>query len=81
MVNAYLLITLKKGVIGALPVKILKNYGIVTVNSLIGSHDLLIKIKISSIKDFYYLVDKKLKSVSDIKKIEIYFINKFEKIT
>lgn len=80
MVNAYLLITLKKGVIGALPVKILKNYGIVTVNSLIGSHDLLIKIKISSIKDFYYLVDKKLKSVSDIKKIEIYFINRFEKI-
>ena len=80
MVNAYLLITLKKGVIGALPVKILKNYGIVTVNSLIGSHDLLIKIKISSIKDFYYLVDKKLKSISDIKKVDIYFINKIEKI-
>ncbi len=81
MVSAYLLITLRKGSVGILPVKILKNYGIVAIHSLIGSHDLLINIKISSIKDFYYLVDKKLKSMSGIKKVEIYFINKIEKTT
>lgn len=81
MVNAYLLITLRKGSMGLLPVKILKNYGIVAIHALIGYHDLLINIKISSIKDFYYLVDKKLKSISDIKKVDIYFINKIEKIT
>jgi DNA-binding Lrp family transcriptional regulator len=81
MVNAFLLITLRKGVIGLLPVKLLKNYGIIAIHSLIGSHDLLINIKISSIKDFYYLVDKKLKSIDDIKKVEIFFVNKMEKIT
>ena len=81
MVSAFLLINLRKGSMGLLPVKILKNYGIVAIHSLIGSHDLLINIKISSIKDFYYLVDKKLKNISDIKKLDIYFINKIEKIT
>jgi len=81
MVNAYLLITLRKGAMGFLPVKMLKNFGIIAIHSLIGSHDLLINIKISSIKDFYYLVDKKLKSIDYIKKVEIYFINKIEKFT
>ena len=81
IVNAFLSITLSKGAIGSLPIKILKNYGIMRIDSLIGAHDLLIQVRISSIKDFYYLVDKKLKSINDIKKIEIYFVNKFEKIS
>jgi hypothetical protein len=75
------LITLKKGAMAVLPVKILKNYGITTIDSLIGSHDLLIHVKISSIKDFYYLVNKQLKSIEDIKNVRIFFINKIEKIS
>ena len=81
MVYAYLLVTLKRGVMGDLPIKLLKSYGIIAINSLVGSHDLLINIKISSIKDFYYLVNKQLKGINDIKKIEIFFVNKVEKTT
>lgn len=81
MVHAYLLITLKRGVISNLPIKLLKSYGVTAIDSLIGSHDLLIRIKISSIKDFYYLVNRKLKRIEDIKNVEIFFIDKIEKIT
>ena len=79
MVQAYLLITLRRGAMGYLPIKLLKSYGIIAIDSLIGSHDLLIHVKISSIKDFYFLVNKQLKGFENIKKVEILFIHKIEK--
>ena len=81
LVKAYLLITLRKGKIKPISLRILKYYGVTSVNALIGTYDLLVDVKISSIKDFYSLVNKRLKPIDEIKKIEIIFINKIEKIS
>jgi DNA-binding Lrp family transcriptional regulator len=61
--------------------KILRYNGILSVYSIIGTYDLLIEVKVNSIRDFYTLVNKRLKSIDEIKNLEILFINKIEKIT
>lgn len=81
LVKAYFLITLRKGKIKPIILRILKYYGVTSVNALIGTYDLLVDVKISSIKDLYSLVNKRLKPINEIKKIEIIFINKIEKLS
>lgn len=81
LVKANLLITLKKGSTKPIILRILKYYGITKISALIGTYDLLVDVKTSSIKDLYFLVDKRLKPIDQIKKIDILFINKIEKFS
>ena len=80
-VNAIILIKIKKGFLNILPVKLLKFDGIVSVNSLVGAHDLLLNVKTNSIKDFYFLMDTQIRNLKGIKNIKkILFINKINKL-
>ncbi|MFX0035932.1 MAG: hypothetical protein ACFE9I_09875 [Candidatus Hermodarchaeota archaeon] len=81
LVKAYLLITLKKGTLKPIILRILKYYGITKVSALIGTYDLLVDVKTNSIRDLYFLVDKILKPLDQIKNVEIIFINKIEKLS
>ena len=78
LVRAYLVITVKKGTFKPLVLRILKYYGITKISALIGTYDLLVDVKISSIKDLYFLVNQRLKPINEIKNIEILFINRIE---
>jgi hypothetical protein len=51
-----------------------------SVNTLAGTHDLLLNVKSSSIKDFYYLVDKQIKKLDEVKNIKILFVNEINKL-
>ena len=53
----------------------LSNYKSKNKNELID----LLNVKINSIKDFYNLINLRLKPLREIKEIEILFINKVEK--
>lgn len=81
LVKAYILISLKKGEIKSTILKILKYNGVISVYALIGSFDLLVDVKLSSIRDLYSLVDNRLKPIDEIKNLEILFINKAEKLS
>lgn len=81
LVKAHLLITLKKGTLKPIILRILKYYGITKVSALIGTYDLIVDVKTNSIRDLYFLVDKRLKPLDQIKKIDILFINKVEKLS
>lgn len=76
LVQAVILVRLKKGSPDRTALRIFKYYGITSIFVLIGTHDLLLKVKISSIKDFYRLINIRLKPLKDIEDIEILFINK-----
>ncbi len=76
LVQAVILVRLKKGSTDRTALRIFKYYGITSIFVLIGTHDLLLKVKISSIKDFYRLINIRLKPLKDIEDIEILFINK-----
>ena len=69
---------MKKGTFKPLVLRILKYYGITKISALIGTYDLLVDVKISSIKDLYFLVNQRLKPINEIKNIEILFINRIE---
>ena len=69
---------MKKGTFKPLILRILKYYGITKISALIGNYDILVEVKINSIKDLYFLVDKRLKPINEIKNIEILFINRIE---
>ncbi|MFX1379004.1 MAG: EamA family transporter [Promethearchaeota archaeon] len=79
LVKAVLLIKLKKGSFNKITLRIFKYYGINSIYTLVGTHDLLLNVKISSIKDFYNLINLRLKPLNEIKDIQILFINKIEK--
>lgn len=79
LVQAIALLNLKKGAISTIPTKILKYHGVQSAHALIGTNDLLVNIKISSIKDFYYLINNRLKPIREVNNLEILFINKQEK--
>ncbi len=79
-VNAYLLLTQKKGTLKGLPLKILKFRGIYSIKSLIGTYDLLVNIRTNSIRDFYCLVNDQIRNLEEITNIKILFINKILKI-
>ncbi|MFW9821111.1 MAG: EamA family transporter [Candidatus Thorarchaeota archaeon] len=79
LVQAVLLLRLKKGSTNRIALRVLKYYGINSIYALVGTHDLLLNVKISSIKDFYNLINLRLKPLEEIKDIEILYINKVEK--
>jgi drug/metabolite transporter (DMT)-like permease len=81
LIKAYLLISLKSREIKSTILKILKYNGIMSIYALIGSFDLLVYVKVSSIRDLYSLVDNRLKPIDEIKNLEILFINKIEKLS
>ncbi|MFX0004360.1 MAG: Lrp/AsnC ligand binding domain-containing protein [Candidatus Hodarchaeota archaeon] len=81
IVKAYILISLKKGNTKSTILKILKYNGIISINALIGTYDLLIDVKVSSIRELYYLVDKRLKPINEVKNVDVLFINKAEKLS
>ncbi|MBN1214139.1 MAG: EamA family transporter [Candidatus Lokiarchaeota archaeon] len=79
-VNAYILLRLKQGLLNSIPIKLLKLDGVCCVQSLIGTYDLLLNIKTNSIKDIYKLINKEIRQLEGIDKIEILFINKINKV-
>ncbi|TFG19685.1 MAG: hypothetical protein EU529_16020 [Promethearchaeota archaeon] len=80
-VNAYLLLSKKKGALKGLSLKILKFSGVFSIQSLVGTHDILVYIRTNSFREFRYLVDDKIRKLKEIENIKILFINKIIKIT
>ena len=80
-VNAYLLLKQKRGNLTGLTLDILKFNGVNSIHALIGIHDMLVNVKTNSLRDFYSLVDEKLRKIEEIKSIKILFINKINKFT
>ena len=79
-VNAYILLKIKQGLLDTLPIKLLKLNGVCCVQTLIGTHDLLLNIKTNSIKDVYKLINEEIRRIDGIGNLEILFINKIKKI-
>jgi hypothetical protein len=77
--QAILLLKLKKGSINRIALRIFKYYGISSTYALVGTHDLLLHIKISSVKDFYNLINTRLRPLNEIENIDILFVNKIDK--
>lgn len=80
IVNAYILLDNEIGSLKKLPMKLLKFQGVMSVDTLAGTHDLLLNVKSSSIKDFYYLVNKQIKKLDEVKNIKILFVNEINKL-
>ncbi|MHA1104772.1 MAG: Lrp/AsnC ligand binding domain-containing protein [Promethearchaeota archaeon] len=80
VINAYILLKVKKGCLNTIPIRILKFYGIKEIYSLIGKFDLMLKVRVNSFKDFHYLINRKLKPLNEILEVEVQFVNKKEKI-
>ncbi len=80
IVNAYILLNNNIGNLKKLPMKLLKFQGVMSVDTLAGTHDLLLNVKSSSIKDFYYLVDKQIKKLDEVKNVKILFVNEISKL-
>ncbi|MFX0033964.1 MAG: EamA family transporter [Candidatus Hodarchaeota archaeon] len=81
LVQAVLLLKIKKGSMNKIALRVFKYYGVTSTYALIGTNDLLLNVKISSIKDFYDLVNLRLKPLTDIQDIKILFTNQIEKIS
>ena len=80
VINAYILLKIKKGSLNTIPIRILKFYGIKEIYSVIGEFDLMVKVQINSFRDFHYLINRKLKPLNEILEVEVQFVNKKEKI-
>jgi drug/metabolite transporter (DMT)-like permease len=76
VVNAYLFMKLQRGVLPSLALKLLEYHGVNKVEHITGLFDMRLTIKTNSIKDFYYLVNDKLRKLDEIKSIAIIFIDK-----
>ncbi|MHA1241397.1 MAG: hypothetical protein ACTSQU_11485 [Promethearchaeota archaeon] len=79
IVQAKILLKVKKGSLKLMPIKVLKYYGVRKIESLIGRYDLMLHVKVNSFKDFHYLINRKLKLIDDIVAIEVQFVDKIEK--
>jgi len=80
-VNAFILITRHKGTMENLALKLLKYDGVSCVQYLVGTHDIILNIKANSIRDLYYLVNKKIRGLKEIKDLEILFIDEIKKLS
>jgi DNA-binding Lrp family transcriptional regulator len=80
VINAYILLKIKRGCLDTISLRILKIYGIKEIYSLIGKFDLMLKVRVNSFKDFHYLINRKLKPLNGILEVEVQFVNKKEKI-
>jgi drug/metabolite transporter (DMT)-like permease len=79
LVQAILLLKLEKGSINRITLRVFKYNGVISSYALVGAHDLLLNVKTNSIKDFYNLINLRIKPLNEIKDIEILFINKIVK--
>lgn len=79
LVQAIVLLKLKKGSINRIALRVFKYYGITSIYTLVGTYDLLLNAKVSSIKDFYNLINLRLKPLNEIEDIEVLFTNKIVK--
>ncbi len=79
LVQAFLLISSDKGCVSTLPLKLLRFYGIMSVEYITGTRDFVIYVRISSVKDFNVLINQKLRSLPQIKKVDMLFVNKIYK--
>ena len=79
LVQAILLLKLEKGSINRIALRVFKYYGVISSYALVGARDLLLNVKTNSIKDFYNLINLRIKPLNEIKDIEILFINKVVK--
>lgn len=78
-VSICMLLSVKEGNMKKLPLKLLKYNGITNIEVLIGTYDMLLTIKQSSIRDFF-LLETELRNLEEIQKTTILFINKINKI-
>ena len=78
IVNAKILLKIKKGCLNKIPLKILKFYGVREIYSLIGKFDLMLHVRLNSFRDFHYLINKKLKTIDEIVALEVQFVDKIE---
>jgi hypothetical protein len=81
IVQAEILLKIKKGSLNSIPLKILKFYGVREIKSLIGKFDLSLHIKVNSFKDFHNLINRKLKPIEEILDLEVLFVDKIEDLT
>ena len=79
-INAYVLLTHNRSSLVELPLKLLKLDGVSSLQSLIGIHDIMLNVKMNSIKSFHLLMNK-LRGFNEIQDIKILFIDKINKIT
>ena len=79
-VNAYILLNKKQGHFKDIHFELLKFDGVCCVDSLLGTHDILLNVKTNSIKDLYYLINTQIKTIEGISQIRILFIEKIHKI-
>lgn len=80
VINAYILLKIKKRSLNTLPIRILKFYGIKEIFSVLGKYDLILNVRVNSFRDFHYLINRKLKPLNDILDVEVQFVDKKEKI-
>jgi DNA-binding Lrp family transcriptional regulator len=80
VINAYILLKIKKSSLNTIPIRILKFYGIKEIYSVIGEFDLMVKVQVNSFRDFHYLINRKLKPLNEILEMEVQFVDKKEKI-
>lgn len=78
IVQAKIMLRIKKGSLKLIPIKILKFYGVREIESLIGRYDLMLHVKVNSFKDFHYLMNRKLKLIDEILAINVQFVDKIE---
>ena len=50
------------------------------MESLIGTHDLLLTVKTNSIKELYYLINTELKTKLEMDDVEILFMTQINKL-
>ncbi len=79
-INAFIILKLKQSFLKNTAVKLLKIEGITSVDSLVGSHDLLLNVKTNSIKSFYFLMNNTIRKINGVSEIKILFINEINKI-
>ena len=78
VVQARILLKIKKGSLKLIPIKILRFYGVKEIDSLIGEYDLMLHVKVNSFKDFHYLINRKLKLIDEILALKVQFVDKIE---
>ena len=79
-VNAYILLNKKQGMLLDLPYELLKFNGVCCVDSILGTHDVMVNVKTNSIKELYYLINSQIKNIEGITDIKILFIEKIHKL-
>lgn len=79
-INAYILLTNRQKTFQTLPIKLLQFDGVKSVQALVGTYDLLLNVKTTSIRALYYLINERLRKLEGIEEIEILFIDKIIKI-